>query len=222
MMLCDAIYEYENLLLGKKKTFSTTYFELSPEQNEKTALSIFRHAISCYLMWSQKQVEECLDWEVIKRMKLAPLMKYIQFPVENDRERDLFVLYDKLYPSRRKSNIKEPTISVYERILSKERSKFPKGYFDGTEGWYRSLICFQHMMTKMKPFDSVDSMYEYFASSKGSLTLKEYKLNVVCNSMYETPVRYLHEALPAEYRNEYLLKRYQFNTAYKKFLAEHK
>lgn len=218
-MLSDAIFEYENILLGKKKGFSTTYFELSPEQNEKTALMIFHHAINCYLRWTPKQVEECLNAEIICRMKLTSLMKYIRFPAESDRTKDLYILYEKLYPSRHKTGLKNPTLSVYKRVLSGERSKFPKGYFDGIEGMYRSMICFQYMITLLKPFDDVESMYKFFASNKGSAALKKYKLNIVNNLFYETPVDYLHTALPPEHKNTFLLNMYKYELMYKKYLA---
>lgn len=221
-MRSDIIYEYENILLGKKKNFSTTYFELSPEQNEKMALSIFKHAIEKYLRWTQKQVSECLDWSIIRRMKLSSLMKYIRFPAESDQEKDLYILVNKLYPSKSKQGLKEPTISIYKRVLSGERAKFPKGYFDGITGLYRSLICFQYMITQLKPFDSVDDMYKYFSSNRGTATLKKYKLSIVCNTIYETPIDFLHTALPTEHKNTYLFNMYKFNIMYKKHLSSKK
>lgn len=221
-MISDVIYEYENILLGKKKNFTTTYFELSAEQNEKTALLVFHHAIKHYLRWNQKQVEECLDWNVIRRMRLCTLMKYIRFPAESDREKDLYILYNKLYPRRSRAGLKEPTISVYKRVLSGERTKFPKGYFDGIEGMYRSLICFQYMITLLKPFNNVDEMYKFFASNRGTAALKKHKLSIVCNTIYETPIDYLHTALPSEHRNVFLFNMYKFNVMYKSFLAEKK
>lgn len=221
-MLSDIIYEYENILLGKKKNFSTTYFELSPEQNERTALIIFHHAINSYLKWTPKQVEECLNYDIVRRMKLVPLMKYIRFPAESDREKDFYILLEKLYPHKHKAGLKGPTLTVYQRLLSGERSKFPKGYFDGMQGMYRSLICFQYMITLLKPFDDVGDMYKFFASNRGTATLKKYKLNIVCNTIYETPIDYLHAALPSEHKDLYLFNMYKFNLMYKKFLNENK
>lgn len=221
-MLSDVIYEYENILLGKKKAFSSTYFELSDDQNEQLALAIFRHAITRYLRWTPTQVRECFDWTIIYRMKLNSLMKYIQFPNESDEEKDLYVLHDKLYPQKFKPMLKDVTVSVYNRVLSGERAKFPKGYFEGSNGLYRSLICFQHMITLMPPFDSPESMYKFFASPKGTVALKKYRLTIVCNSIYETPIDYLHAALPKEYRDEFLYRMYKFNLMYKKFLSERK
>lgn len=221
-MISDVIYEYENILLGKKRGFGSTYFDLSEEQNELTALLVFHHAIDRYLKWTPEQVKECLNWEIICRMKLASLMKHIRFPAESDREKDLYILFDKLYPRYRKPTLKEPTLSVYKKILDGERSKFPKGYFDGVEGMCRTFICFQYMLSLMKPFDSVASMYKFFASNKGTAALKKYKLNVVNNTIYETPVDYLHSSLPVEHRNNYLYHMYKFNLMYKKFLNEEK
>ena len=221
-MIHDVIYEYENILLGKKKGFASTYFEYSPEQNEQTALLVFHHAINSYLKWTPRQVEERFNWKIIHRMKLHTLMKHIQFPPESDPKKDLFILYGKLYPQNNKSALKDLTISMYNRILSGERSKFPKGYFDSTEGLYRSIICFQHMLTLMKPFDSTASLYKCFASNKGTAALKKYKLSLVCNAIYETPIDYLHTSLPKDCRDDYLYHMYKFNLMYKKFLADKK
>lgn len=219
-MISDVIYEYENILLGKKRGFGSTYFDLPDEQNEQLALAVFHHAIKHYLRWTQRQVEECLDWNVITRMKLNSLMKHIKFPVESDKEKELNILIDKLYPKRHKSALKGPTLSVYRKILAGERAKFPKGYFDGTEGMYRSIICFQYMITRMKPFENVEDMYKFFATSKGSATLKKYKLSIVSNSLYETPIDYLHVSLPSEYRNDFLYYIHKFNLMHKKLASE--
>ena len=216
----DVIFEYENILLGKKRGFASTYFELSAEQNEQTALKVFHHAIDRYLRWNPKQVEECFDWNIIHRMKLYSLMKHIQFPPESDSEKDLFILLNKLYPNRFKSTLKELTISVYKRVLSGERSKFPKGYFEGTDGYYRALVCFQYMISLMKPFDNSAAMYKYFATNKGTAALKKYKLNIACNSIFETPIDYLHASLPAEHKDNLLYYNYKFNIMYKKCLSE--
>lgn len=221
-MISDVIFEYENILLGKKRGFGSTYFELSDDQNEQTALMVIHHAIDHYLCWTQKQVEECFDWEIINTMKLQSLMKHIRFPAESDREKDLFILIDKLYPKKTKSALKEPTLTIYKKILSGERSKFPKGYFDGAEGAYRAIICFQYMISLMKPFESLEAMYSHFACSKGVITLKKHKLNVVSNSLYETPIDFLHAALPGIYRSEYLLHAYKFELMYRRFLTEKK
>lgn len=219
-MISDVIFEYENILLGKKRGFGSTYFDLTEDQNEQTALMVIHHAIDSYLCWTQKQVEECFDWEIINRMRLNSLMKHIRFPVESDKEKDLFILIDKLYPKRNKSALKDPTLAIYNKILSGERSKFPKGYFDGVEGMFRALLCFQHMISLMEPFESADDIYDHFAHGKGIVTLKKYKLNVVSNSLYETPVDYLHAALPKEHRDEFLYHMHKFNLTYKRFLAD--
>lgn len=221
-MISDVIYEYENILLGKKRGFGSTYFDLSEDQNEQIALAVIHHAIDHYLCWSQKQVEECLDWEIIKKMKLHSLMKYIRFPAESDREKDLFILIDKLYPKYTKSALKKPTLAIYDKVLTGERSKFPKGYFDGAEGMYRALICFQYMLSLISSFDNVESLYKHFSCGKGVSTLKKYKLNIVSLSLYETPVDYLHAALPSEHKDDVLYHIYKFEMMYKKYLLENK
>ena len=219
-MISDVIFEYENILLGKKRGFGSTYFELSEDQNEQTALMVIHHAIDTYLRWTPKQVEECLTWEIIDEMKLVSLMKHIRFPAESDKEKDIFILVDKLYPKRTKSALKEPTLAIYKKILSGERAKFPKGYFDGAEGMYRAIICFQHMISLMPPFKDVDSIYYHFYRGRGTTTLKKYKLNMVSTALFETHLDYLHAALPTEYKSEYFFRQYKFEFMYKKFLAE--
>jgi hypothetical protein len=173
-------------------------------------LEIFRYAVEVYLRWTPEQVRDHLSWDTIYRMKLEPFMKYIRFPAETDETKDLFVIAHKLYPNRIRLDAREMTLIVYKRILSGELYKFPKGFFNGNKGLNRALICFQYMLIDYSGFQSIEDMYSYFACSKGTKLLKDYKLNAISTSMFRYNIDYLHEALPSSMKNEYFYKFYRF------------
>lgn len=210
-MYRDALYEYENILLGKKPSFSGYFFQSDAEKNEKKALYIIQFALRYYLRWTPQQICEYLDWKVINCMKLESLMKYIRFPPEMSARDDIFIIKGKLYPHLVPLNEKEIALKVYKRVLEKDLYKFPKEYLSGDAvGMYRAIVCFQYMLTQIEPFSNVEEIYKYFASSKGSKLLKKYRLNVACVSMFDYPIDFLHEALPKDQRNDFWYHYYKF------------
>ena len=210
-MYRDALYEYENILLGKKTAFSSYFFSSDDNKNEQKALYIIKFALRYYLKWSEQQICEYLDWKVINCMKLESLMKYIQFPPEMIARDDIFIVKGKLYPKLVPLNQKEITLKVYKRVLEKDLYKFPKEYLSGDSiGVYRAIVCFQYMLTQIPPFSSTEEMYKYFASSKGPKLLKKFRLNVACVTMFDHPIDFLHEALPENQRDEFWYRYYKF------------
>ena len=210
-MYRDALYEYENILLGKKTSFSSYFFSSDPDKNEQKALYIIKFALRYYLKWSESQICQYLDWKVINCMKLESLMKYIQFPPEMSARDDIFIVKGKLYPNLVQLNQKEITLKVYKRVLEKDLYKFPKEYLSGDSiGVHRAIVCFQYMLTQIPPFENTEEMYKYFASSKGPKLLKKYRLNVACVTMFDHPIDFLHEALPKQQRDEFWYRYYKF------------
>lgn len=213
-MYRDALYEYENILLGKKTSFSNYFFQQDAEKNEQKALYIIKFALRYYLKWTPQQVCQYLDWKVINCMKLESLMKYIQFPPEMSVRDDIFIVKGKLYPKLVPLNQKEITLKVYKRVLEKDLYKFPKEYLSGdTIGRFRATVCFQYMLTQIPPFKDTAEMYKFFASSKGPKLLKKFRLNVACVSMFDHPIDFLHESLPERERDEFWYKFYKFKLA---------
>ena len=141
---------------------------------------------------------------------LFPLMKYINFPPELNKESDYYYLSTLLYPNVIKIDIKQLVLRTYKDVLSGRLCKFPKEYLSGTEGMMRAGICLQYMLNQHYTFPTIKDMYKFFSEPAGSRALKEYRLNNICNEIYECPIDYLHEALPNVQKNEYWYHYYRF------------
>ena len=206
----EVIYEYEKVLIGNQKTFSSYFFRFSETQNEKIALSVFRYAFDTYLKWSPEQLQTGLTMEIISRLKLNMLLKYIIYPPEADKTKDVYPIITKLYPGRFKENIRDNVRRVYNRILNGEKEKFPKEFFEGNKGKYKALLCFQYMLNGMPPFASTKELYQTFVGPSGAAILRKHKLYAVCSGLFEYPLDFLHAALPNSMKNEYYYHYYRF------------
>lgn len=206
----ELIYEYEMYLLGKSKVFSNYYFRFSDSQNEKMALEVFKYAFDTYLRWSPEQLRNHLTYDIIERLKLTVLLKYIQFPSESERSKDLYSLVAKLYPNKFKESVRDVVCRVYVSVMRGERDKFPKEFFNGTDGRYKALLCFQIMLNNLPPFGSTEEMYQTFAGPSGVALLRKYRLYTVSAGIFEYPIDYLHAALPKKLKSEYYYHYYRF------------
>ena len=204
------IYEYETVLLDNKKSFASYFFSYTPEQNEKMALHIIKYAIEKHLRWSPEQALRYFSWDTIKLMKLDSIIRFVNFPPETDPKQDLFVVISKLYPYVVSFNSNEMTILVYQRVLDGDSCKFPKDFFSGNKGVCRALLCMQYMLSQFTRFESLEAMYQTFASPEGTKLLKQYRLIAASSAIYKYPLDFLYEALPANMKNEYLYRFYRF------------
>ena len=207
----EILYEYELILIGKKNSFTPYFFSFAPEYNERVALDVFKYASEVYLSWSPKEAATYLTMDIIRIMKLDTIIKYIRFPPELTVERDLFYIAYLLYPKQVPFNEKELVLRTYKEVLSGKLYKFPKEYLSDSLGMMRACVCFQYMVSQYLSFRNIEEMYEHFSSSKGTKDLKKYRLYAICTDMFEYPLDFLHEALPAHQKNEFLYHYYRFN-----------
>jgi len=205
--------EYDQILIGKKKSFAPTYFPFNDEQNEKLALDVFKYAVENYLEWTPEETKMYLNADIIKQMKLNFVTRFIRFPAELDPKKDFFYIAHLMYPDKIKYNTKELILNVYKKVLDGTLCKFPKEYKEGARGFMCAGVCFQYMLEQYFQFSGIEELYEYFASSNGMKALKQYRLASMCSEMFESPLDYLHESLPNRQKNEFLYRRYKFEAS---------
>lgn len=215
-------YEYEQLLLGNKQTYSPYYFKYGDDTAESHALCIIKYALEKYLRWSPYDVQNHFNHEISQIMKLEPLMKYITFPSELDKDTDYYYFATLLYPNIIKFTTKDLVLRVYKDVLSGKLCKFPKEYLSGTQGMYKAGICLQYMLNQHCTFKSVREMYEFFAGTEGVRMLREYRLSAICNEIYEHPIDYLHESLPEAQKDDYWYNYYRFKAYNQMYLQKQK
>lgn len=219
----EIIYEYEQLLMGKKKSIDSDVFCYQGYGNEVLALSVFRYAIEKVLGWSPNDAYHYLNAEVIQLLKLKMFIRYIEYPPEFDPQKDFFYIVVKLYPTVFKISAKERTLSVYQRLLNKEISKLPKRFIEGRDGEMRALFCLRYAINNYGHFKNIEDLYRAFAGSEGRAFLREVRLTQVCNTLFELPIDYLHESFAPEDQdaNSFLYSYWRFRAYVQKLkLAE--
>jgi len=206
----SVITEYEDMLVGNRKMISNYYFTYNAAGNMKLALKVMKYAFDTYLHWTPTQLRDCLTYEVIERLRLQQLLRYVIFPVELDSTEDLFYVAWQLYPKTVHFTERDLILRIYKNLLEKKKPKFPKKFFDGTCGSLRAQVCLRYMIEQFLPFNSTDELYDYFASPKCLKALRQNRLSSICTDLFETPLEYLHKSLPKEQQNQFLYYFYDF------------
>ena len=208
------IYEYEDVLLGKKTSFSNVFFINTQRENQKNVLLVFKHAFEVYLKWTPYEIYELISWDILKRMKLDTLVKFINFPPELDATQDLQYIATLLYPSIIQYNFKKMCLISYKKVLANHNSKLPKGFLSENVGLLRGHICLQYILSEKLNFENIEDLYAHFASAAGMKTLKKYRLSGMCTDFYETPLEFVHNALPEYQQNSFLYNYYRFRNSF--------
>jgi len=209
--------EYESILLGKKKNYSTVFFGTeNKERNQENALNVMRYAFESFLGWTPQDIYNCINMEILDTMKLDSLLKHIEFPSELSIKNDLNYIAHMLYPSVIPFNTKKRVISIYNQVLEKKLYRYPKDFLEGSDGILRAKICLKYVLQNYLLFHNIEEMYEFFASKEGVKALKEYQLFVASNTLFESHIDYLHETLSENQQNEFLYHYYKFCQEFKK------
>lgn len=215
----DIFYEYEKILLGKRKNYSSEIFaNQTAAGKEEIALMFFRCIFEKYLKWTPQEAYYCLNEEVIRTMKLVPLIRFIRFPSEFNPMQDCFYIVAKAYPDEFTINSVKQTEIVYNRVLSGEASRYPKFFFEGQDGIVRALICLKYAIKEYLTVTTANELYRYFAHD-GVVFLKKYKLwDAFVLNFGTIPIDYLHSCFTKEVQQEYsfLYNKYKMIDNYKK------
>lgn len=204
------LYEYEQILLGKKSGFSPYYFKFGDDTSNYYAKYIIKYAVETYLGWTPADTRDHLDQEVIGMLKLEPLIKYLEFPPELDKTKDFYYIASLIYPSDVPVDRIGLVLKTYKRILTGELNKFPKDYLTDMQGIRKARICFRYMLSQYFTFASIRDMYQFFSEPSGSKALRRYKLNGICSEFYECPIDFLHDSLSAAQQDEFWYRYYRF------------
>ena len=111
------IHEYNEVLIGRKALVPAFFFGQSDREAETTALIIFKYAFDTYLGWTPEQLRENLTYEIIEKLKLKQALKYIQYPPEFDKKKDMFYVVWRLYPHTANITLNEQVLKVYRMVL---------------------------------------------------------------------------------------------------------
>lgn len=203
----EMIQEYENIILGNQKSYSYYYFTDNQKINQDIALEAFRYAFEKILHYDPETLRERISIDLLKKMKLYSLYtRFIVFPSELAKQKDVWYLCNLLYPHKYPNGLKENTIQMYTNLMNGYIKKFPKHVFDGNEGKIKACICLQYAINHYLSFNSVDELYDFFSQEHIIQFLHRVKLDAICSVNYTYPIDFLHDSLPMVQRNEVLYK----------------
>lgn len=203
------IFEYEQVLYNNGK-FSCS-FTGSPKDNRMAFGNIWRYAITHILKWNALQAKKYLNDDIISQLKLDRTY----FAIDFDREHSYVYNYEfalqYAFPEEVKFDEYSLVIQEYERFSKQgafandtSDTKKPKNFFDGLDGMERACMCLRYEIDNYLSDKTVPELYAFFANEKESRKwLRKVKLSAdPLKNFYETPLNYLHAALPYKSRSE--------------------
>ena len=205
--------EYERVLLTGGKFLQSTV----KTATSGSVLELYRYAFSSLLGWSPEKTRTSMSFKILKFMRLEEFLPKIPCPAELDAEVDLFYIAEAMYPQHFPVRTEERVAYTYERLRSGEIGKFPKKFF--TTCMAPEFACTCLRLAIMEDVDAADTeaLYKMFANTTWAKNfLKQESLLRPCITSYDSPVAFLHAALPEEDKNEALYRFVRFAAAWKK------
>lgn len=207
------IADYEQILLGRKKYFAKSFFSKGAFVNERNAIMLFKYGFENQLRWSPEEVRDNITLDIITtKLRLGQILRYVQFPPELIKYDNLWYLACMVYPNQIKYDWYKCTIECYESVLTRKgRKKFPKGFFDRSDGHYRACFCLRYKMSNEMQFVSIEDVYRTFGTVGILNKLKRWRLLDPLYLIYDgSPIDYLTDAIPEKSRDEFWYFFYKF------------
>lgn len=211
----SAIEQYEKHILCNKK-----YYLPEPDIERKQAVTyIFRYVVEDLLEFSSEEAYEKLNKACLDETGISFLLKqYMNIPKDINIYNDTDYLLSQFYPDLYHYNPYEKTITLYNKILKGEMSKFPKNYFSTEIGKSKAEYLLLYIIDKNLPLKkdtAIFDLYELFSDDrKINKKLKKWKIKKLQERLYLNPLTYLHESLPRNQKNEFLYFYFSFMQIY--------
>ncbi len=214
----NLLKEYTLILAGQKTKFGQEYLSHHGSNNEALTYEIFKMAIETFLHWTPEQALKRLNLDVIKRMRLDFVMKYMNLPYECEYNEDYTWILHKLYPEVIDYDQETHIIGIYKKILSGEKYKWPKWYFSNADGHERACICLRYMIEHNMHYETPQELYEQFisSSSTGIKLMNQLGLKTVVHDEFADPIVFVHEAMFPDDNDGFLYHYYRVQYYYNK------
>lgn len=210
------IFEYEEVLMGKKKDFLCS-FKGNLSENQIEIGNIWRYAITHILKWNARQAEKYLTDEIVERLMLHKTFSGINFDKAHSYIQDYRFVLQFAFPGEVIFDKRKQAIAEYEHVakLGKYKSdkgiyKYPKKFFLNTDGIERAQFLLMYVINLYLSDMTVPELYAFFNDKSAALRwLRKRKLDVPVRLIFVTPLEYLHYSLPSNKRNEVLYYNYR-------------
>lgn len=186
------IHTYEKILNGELKSFSPYFF--SPLYRKKRLTNLIRYLIEEKLKITPEEALQNLNVKILKEYKLYNIIKYIDKPVELEKNDVSYIVYF-AYPKLNPPSQKELTIEYYKKLLNNKKKSFPKNYFfDGLAGEKRAEYCVKYLCEEVLKLKD-----EEIPIVLTSDVLREYKLKILLTVLYFS----MFDLITTVYPNKY-------------------
>lgn len=202
------LYDYTEILLGKKKNYSNNFFSEGARENEFNAVQLIRTVTKTFLKCnSLAAARETITPEILRKLKLDTVIPYIRRPKFIPAEdKDAYVLA-RIYTNN--FNVEQWTAYNFcRRIRDGTLEKFPKYYMNDAIGKVRAQYCLWYFIMKDYPFSKVIDLYRFASSKEFETFLKKNHLLSVMLKQYRPPVEFMHDAIPKEHQSTLLCQMY--------------
>ena len=188
--------EYENYLLGNSDGYKVVQSNMNTGDINNRVISLLKYVFEDLLEWTPYMIRDYISWDLIHWLKLDSAIKKVEFPVELDKDKDLFYIAHILYPDLISYRKRDYTLALYCKVMNKEKRKFPKNFFSDKNGQDNLKICFSYCV-QQNLFDlSLKEQYMYFSNvTKSNNFLKKTGLRVAYYQFYTTVLDLFHDSL---------------------------
>lgn len=203
------LYEYTEILLGKRKNYSDNFFNEIRMNNEQNAIEFIRMATKAFLRCNNLDAARAtVTPSVIKQMKLDTIINHIKRPryvyPEDWDEYVLARVFDDKFNTE-----KWIAAQLCKRISKGSLNRFPKFYMNENLGLIRSQYCLRYFISMDIPDMKIIDLYRYSTSAGFSVFLKKRLLFNVKGKLYSSPVEFMHLAINRQLREDILYYMYE-------------
>ena len=214
------IVEFEEFLIGNRARLGTEFKGYTLQKRESIN-ELLRYVFTNILRWTPEMVKTYINKRTTSQLKLNAVLKYIEFPPELDREKDLFYLAKILYPEEIKYTHKDIVLHTYSAVLNGSRSKFPADFFSDADGHLNFSICLNYYLSSGRDtqiiFMNMAEAYDFFANDdKVNPILMKAKLYTPCYNLYDNALEMFHDALSTSQKDEFLYMKHKFQKEFNK------
>lgn len=187
------LYEYTEILLGKRKNFSINFFD--GKEDEENAITFVRSVAKTFLGCNNlRAAQATITPNVLSKMKLDSTVIHIKRPRFILREDKNDYILAKIFTDNFDS---ERWIAnrLCKRIQNGTLTKYPKFYMNEYAGLKRSQYCLHYFLITEFTNKKIIDLYRFSASLQFTQFLRQRLLLNVKAKFYSSPVEYLHESM---------------------------
>lgn len=213
----SVIYEYENILLGKRKSFIYS-FSGGKEARSVAIGYIWNYIITRLLKLEPDEVSIYINKEIVNMLHVAVTFLNIdQLGTVNNI--NFPYLLSLSFPEKYHYDFKKQCMDEFEHVMKigkyegcTEKYQWQKKFFHGEDGVKRAEYLLNHVVYSYGVWDNTEKIYDSFSDPKEIGTfLRKYRLWKNVKVLFQgVPMNYLHASIPRRVSSDFLYGCYSY------------